>query len=87
VRAACLEKSIRVETLRSAHDDKTRGRHNESLKQQISHVNQEGKSTPEHEFWLAENKSVRTEQEEILMRKIKLNLIEARPTNRLVAGS
>jgi hypothetical protein len=82
-----LEKSIRVETLRSAHDDKTRDRHNESLKQQIRHVNQEGKSTPEHEFWLAENKSVRTEQEEILMRKIKLNLIEARPTNRLVAGS
>jgi hypothetical protein len=87
VPAACLGKSIRTETLRSAHEDKARGRHNESLKQQIRCVNDEGKSTPEHEFWPAENKSVRTEQEEILTRKIKLNLVEARPANRLVAGS
>jgi hypothetical protein len=73
--------------LRSAHEDKTRGHHNESLKQQIRHVNKEGKSTPEHEFWPAENKSVRTKQEKILTRKIKLNLVEARLANKLVAGS
>jgi hypothetical protein len=50
-------------------------------------VNKEGKSTPEHEFWPAENKSVRIKQEKILTRKIKLNLVEARLANRLVAGS
>jgi hypothetical protein len=32
-------------------------------------MNQEGKSTPEH--WPAENKSVRTEQEEILTEREK----------------
>jgi hypothetical protein len=48
-------------------------------------VNQEEKSTPEHEFRPAENKSERTEQEEILTgKRNKLNQTERmRPQHRM----
>jgi hypothetical protein len=50
-------------------------------------ANQQGKIHTGSGHSRAENNSVKTEQEEVMTRKIKLSLLEANPANGIVPGS